>query len=159
MHGEGFFIVALIGTICFALVTIIRSSLQHIRVIKSERMQVEMFNKLMDKLGSSQEALQYLQQNGGLNLLKIQEMPLDKPRSPHGRILNSIQIGIVSAVLGGGVLSLQSRFTNPYDSEPPAVIGTILLALGVGFLLAGGASWVMSRSMGLLNGTSRNEQA
>jgi len=140
------------------MVTIIRTSLLHIRGVKSERMQVEMFNKLMDKLGSSQEALQYLQMNGGINFLKLQEAA-ERPRSPHARILTSVQVGIVAAVVGGGILSLQGRFSDPRDSEPAAVIGTIVLALGLGFLLAGGASWVLSRSMGLLNGTGKSEQA
>jgi len=121
-------------------------------------MQVEMFNKLMDKLGSSQEALQYLQTNGGMNFLKLQEAAVDRPRSPHARILTSVQVGIVAAVVGGGILSLQGRFSDPHDSEPAAVIGTIMLALGLGFLLAGGASWALSKSMGLLNGTAKSEQ-
>jgi hypothetical protein len=73
----------------------------------------------------------------------------------HGRssLLSGVRWGIMLIVFGVALLSLHSR--AGFDAESDLFIGTIAIALGVGFELAAGATYFLSRSFGLLNGEVR----
>lgn len=148
MHpGEVIAIPVVVMTIAFSVVTIIRALLDNIRRTKSERLQAELYTKMLDKFGSSPELIAYLQSESGMNLLRA-EAP-EQPAS-YSRILNAVQFGIIGVVVGGAVLWL-GRMFHGEAQEVLMVAGALVLAAGGGLLLAGGASYGVSRHLGLIN--------
>lgn len=153
MGTEAIAIIMVFGTVALAVVIITRALFDHLRRTKAERAQAEIFNKLMDKLGNGTEVLAYLQSEAGQSLMR--GAPVEKPAT-FGRILNSVQYGVVCTVIGIGVLFLQN-IVDKYAQRDVAVVGTLILTLGVGLLLAAGASYLLSKTLGLINGKT-NEQ-
>lgn len=153
MGGEAVAIIALVLTLSYGVVTIMRLLLEHIRRTKSERLQAEVYNKVLDKLGSSQEILNWTQSETSQNLFRVP--PPDRP-APYSRILNAVQFGVVLTVMGLAVLFIKTQLTG-HDQEPAMVMGTLITALGAGLLLAGGASWLLSRKLGLIDAKSISE--
>jgi hypothetical protein len=64
------------------------------------------------------------------------------------RVLTPLQIGIVLALLGAGLLML--RHAGPDTYEPMMVMGIVALMPGVGFILSAGVTWVLARRLGML---------
>jgi predicted phage tail protein len=120
-----------------------------IRRYKIAKAQAEVQTRLLDKVGSGQELLAYAQTETGKQLLESLKV---ERISPHGRIIGAVQAGIVFLVLGGALLILRSQVATA--DEGFRILGTLSCALGVGFILSAAASYVLSKSMGLLNGTT-----
>lgn len=149
MNGELIAIPVVFGTVGVVLVTLTRSLLDHIQRTKSERLQADIYNKMIDKFGSSQDLLSYLSTEAGQNVLK--SVPVERPAA-YSRVLNSVQFGIISSVLGTGILVLRTAITDREGQDALLVIGSIILTIGIGLLLAAGASYMLSKSFGLFNG-------
>jgi len=145
---EAMSMVIVLMVLAFAFVTSVRSLLDHLRRTKSEKLQSEVYNKMVDKMGSSQDVLAWLQTDAGQNLFKV--APPDRP-APYSRILNSVQFGVVAVVLGIGILAIRTMIGTE-GQEPAAVVGTLVLALGLGMLLAGAVSYFLSKKLQLING-------
>ncbi len=112
------------------------------------RAQTEMQTRLLEKFGSSQEMLQFLQSDAGKKFLESATIEQTKP---YGRIIGGTTVGIVSATVGIAVL-----FVSPIPSDADAVltlslVGGVLLALGIGFLLSSIAAYLLSKKWGLVN--------
>ena len=140
--------------IVFALVTlwILRVVLENRRWNKMVKVQTETHSKLLDRFGSSQEMLAYMQSEAGKKFLESPIFEGQRQRVstlPFGRILWSIQIGIVAAFLGAGMLMLSGKVRTE-DSMGFTILGTLILTLGVGFLVSGGVSYVLAKYFGLL---------
>jgi len=151
MHaGEALAIITLILTIATFLVVILRMSLDHIRRTRADRFQAEFYSKLMDRFGAAPEMISYLQSDAGLRLLKT--APPERPAT-YARILNGVQGGLLATPVGAALLAI-----GPYAPEGYfgfALAGTVFLAVGLGLLLGGGASYLLSRKLGLLNGAEK----
>lgn len=107
--------------------------------------QAETVRRLIDKLGTSQEAMAYLESESGRKLLESISTPAERA-NPYRRILTAVTVGAVLCCLGVGLAILSVVFP---DEE--LIRGAIvLLALGAGFLIAAGASYRLSKSWGLL---------
>ena len=116
--------------------------------LRSSRIHGETIGKLIDKLGSSQEAMAYLESASGQKLLDA----ITTTRSnPYARILGAAATGVVLCALGAGLVVFGLTFAG---GEGPVGGGIIVLALGLGFLLASGLSYKLSKSWGLVNGAS-----
>lgn len=113
------------------------------RRLKVVQTQAEVHAKLLDKLGSSQELVQYLESDAGRAFL---EPPAAEPSSPYRRILGSVQTGIVLAVVGGTLLLMRDLV----GGNGFTIIGGLVLALGLGFMISAGASFWLSKAWGLL---------
>ncbi|MFH1175817.1 MAG: hypothetical protein V1750_00305 [Acidobacteriota bacterium] len=120
------------------------------RLDRLAKMHSDMQARILDKLGSSQEILQYLGSEAGKGLL---DAPVAERPSPYTRILGSVQVGIVLA-LGGGVL-LALRGVVGIDDDAFGFLGVVALGLGVGFLVSGYAAHALSKGYGLINGARR----
>ena len=107
-------------------------------------LQAETVRRLIDKLGTGQEAMAYLESESGRKLLDSISTP---PRTnPYRRVLMAVTVGTVLCCLGGGFLILNIVFP-----EEEMIRGAVvMLALGAGFLIAAGASHRLSKSWGLL---------
>lgn len=128
----------------------------NIRRYKIARVQAESQTKLMEKFGSSQEFIAYMQTEAGKRFLE--SATIERTRSnPFGRILGAVQAGLILVTIGVGFLFLR----NPVPDAAQAflVFGTLAVALGVGFLLSATASFVLSKSFGLLERASKHRGA
>jgi hypothetical protein len=127
-----------------------------VRRTKVARAQAEVQSKLLDKFGSSQELLAYMQTEAGQRFV-LAESEHVVTKSPQIKILGSIKVGTILGCLGLGLLLLAAIFEN----EAPLVLGTLSLAIGLGFLVSSGISYKLSKSWGLFDdeatGSSRSE--
>jgi hypothetical protein len=125
-----------------------------IRRYKIAKMQAEVQTKLLEKVGSGQELLAYAQTDAGkqmLESLKVERI------APHGRIIGALQTGIIFIVLGVGLLLLRLQASVAGSQQGFVVLGTLSCALGVGFALSAAASFYLSKSFGLLNGSASHQ--
>ena len=142
-------IASVIGPVGVLLVLgwILKLFLTHRRSVKLSQLQYEMQGKLLDKFASSQELAEFLQGDSGERFLQSATV---ERSDPHLRILGSVQVCLV--LLAGGVacLALEGRITGA--DEAFAFLGTLGVALGIGFGLSGGVAFLLSKSWGLING-------
>jgi hypothetical protein len=117
-----------------------------VRRTKMARAQAEVQSKLIDKFGSSQELLAYMQTEAGQRFIQVESEPV-VTKSPHAKILGSITVGTILACLGLGLLLLSVLF----EDDVPLGFGTIALAIGLGFLISSGVSYRLSKSWGLFD--------
>ncbi len=115
---------------------------------RRERLKVvtEFHQRLLEKIGSTSEFGEFLQTEGGNRFLDSLSI---EPSKPNARILRSCQTGIVLSFLGLGFLLL--RWLFDFDAQAFPVLGTLLLALGIGFSLSSGISYRLARAWGLFD--------
>lgn len=155
----GFFIfLVVVGS----LLWIVRTALEHRRWHRMVKVQTETHTKLLDKFGSSQEMLTYMESEAGKRFLETPVFDAQNKRSialPYGRILWSVQIGLIAAAMGTGFLFLRGKVNADADIAL-MIFGTMMFTLGIGFLVSGGVSYVLANYMGLLkrdeNGLARS---
>lgn len=133
---------ALVGFVVWTIFSAIRS-------YKTAKLQAELHTRLLDKFGSGQELLAYVQSDAGKRVLESLTM---ERRSPYGRILGAAQASATLILLASALLFLHNRV--PGAEQGFLVFGTIVLSLGVGFGLSAALSYYLSRSFGLLSGTA-----
>jgi F0F1-type ATP synthase assembly protein I len=109
-------------------------------------------DKLLEKLGNSPEAMEYLKSDAGEKMFAL----LHKERAnPYARILTAIQAGAVLSLLGIGFIILRSLVDGgPQGLIVPGVLG---LCLGLGFLASSAAAYFFSKSWGLINGSPEHD--
>jgi len=117
-----------------------------IRRYKTAKLQAGVQTKLLEKFGSSQELLAYIQSDAGKRFTESLTM---EQRTPYGRILGATQAGVILILLGLALLFLRGRVSG--GEEGFLVSGTIILSLGVGFGLSAALSFFLSKSFGLLS--------
>jgi len=140
-------IVALI-MVFSALVAIFWVVFSTVRRLKVARMQTEVHTKLIEKIGSSQEFLTFIDSESGRRL--IASISLEQPRrEPYSRILASVQAGVILLFLGIAFLFLGRHFANA--AEGFLVLGGLAVALGAGFLISAGLSYRLSKKFGLFD--------
>jgi hypothetical protein len=101
--------------------------------------------RIMEKFGSAREFIEFLQTPGGMRYLDAFTMP---KKAPSERILKSVTAGIVLTSLGLGLLAIGGFYR--FEEAPPVIIGTLVLSLGVGFLVSAWLSTRLSRAWGLM---------
>ncbi|MEI6244251.1 MAG: hypothetical protein WCQ64_04315 [Acidobacteriota bacterium] len=133
---------------------IVRSLIEHRRWSRLSKVQAEVHNKLIDRLASNDEMLAYIQSPAGAGFLKAG--PIDvgtgakSMHAPFGRILWSAQAGVVLLALGLGLRWVTVSAPNEVV-EMLHFFGIIGQALGLGFMVSAGLSYVLSRRMGLID--------
>lgn len=138
--------------VTLALIWILRTVLDNRRWYRMVRVQTDTHAKLLDRFASSQEMLAYMQSDAGKKFL---ETPIFESQRrqvsslPFSRILWSVQIGIIAAVFGAGILFLRGR-VSPDADMGFQVFGTLVFTLGIGFIVSGGVSYVLAKHFGLL---------
>jgi hypothetical protein len=117
------------------------------------QLQTEVHGKLIDKLGSSQELLTYMETDAGKRFLEAAPIPVDFEKDERlpailSRVLMPLSIGIVLVLLGAGILFL--RYAVPDQARPFLVLGTIVLMPGIGFIISAGITWLLAGRLGLM---------
>lgn len=135
------------------IVWIVASTRRRNRIAEIQR---DIHAKLFEKFGSSQELVEYLKTDAGSKFLDSATIEHTRP---FGRVLGSIQAGLILFLLGVAMLIV--RFTMPYESFSTIeraqtahgflAVSLLLLALGLGFLASAAASYKLSKNWGLFD--------
>ncbi len=140
--------------ICIAwIVWIVANSRRRSRVAEIQR---DIHAKLFEKFGSSQELIEYLKTDAGSKFLDSAALEHTKP---FGRVLGSIQAGLILVLLGIAMLIVRLTMPNvgwsPIEQAQTAhgflAVSLLLLALGLGFLASAAASYKLSKNWGLFD--------
>lgn len=133
------------------LTWLVKSVIQHRRWLRSSRVQAEVHAKIMDRLTTNEELLAYVQSPAGRRFLESTPPAAEAegPRgAPIGPIIWSLMAGVVLATAGAGF-----RYSaGALDAEAMQafnVVGIIILALGLGFILSSVMAYLVSSRMGL----------
>ena len=137
-----------------ALVSVIRYVVEHRRWLRATRIQSEAHNKLLERFTSSAELATYMESPAGAQFLQAAPLSLESasrraPGAPFSRILWSAQAGVVLIAAGIGFLIIQRRMVEEV-AQMMGAWGTLSIAIGVGFVISGAASYVISQRLGLL---------
>lgn len=152
---EGISVFAVVVFISGMVAWLIKTMLNHRRWLRTARVQTEVHNKLLDRFAGTNELLTYIQTPAGRRFLEAAPIPVeaanDRPiGAPLSRILWSVQAGIV-LVVGGFGFQYVSRSVIPEVGQGLWTMGVLGTAFGIGFIIAGAFSYVMSRRLGLLD--------
>ena len=151
--SENLSIVLVVFIIAGGFVLIVRALLDYRRTTVLVRVQADAHVKLMEKLASSQELLGYMETEAGKHFLQLVAVGVESsrgPKFPLGRILWSVQVGLVLLLAGAGFLFLRSRLADHATTEGFLVLGTMTVTVGIGFILSAAASYGLSKHLGLL---------
>lgn len=145
------FLVAI--SLVFAL---LKQTLDYRRWRRQMQLQTDVHTKLLDRLTNNQELLAYIESSAGRRFLESAPVPAAAPMAPMtiapvARILWSVQIGIVLAALGLGFWTARAAVDDVEAIGVFQVMGTLAVAVGIGFVVSALMSWLLSQRMGLLN--------
>ena len=117
------------------------------------KLQSDVHGKLIERFGTSQEVLTYMNTESGKRFLEATPIAVGFERqapvpSPVARVLTPLQIGIVMTLLGVGLISL--RHSVPDAEAPLLVLGTVVLMPGLGFIISAAITWLLARHLGLM---------
>ena len=119
-----------------------------IRRLKVARTQAEVHSKLIEKIGSTQDFLTFLETESGKKL--VASIGIEQPnRNPYNRILASVQAGVILVCVSIAFLIIGVNL--PDVAEGFKVVGSLGLALGIAFLISDGLSYRLSKNFGLFD--------
>jgi hypothetical protein len=144
----------------FAALWVVRTVLENRRWNRSFKVHEEVHTKLLEKFASGQELTAYMESEAGKRLLQWTPAAFESPSSSMpaaaGRIIWSLQAGLVLALLGIGLYGARSQVSAGAPgqitggAEALAVCGVLGVALGVGFILSAIISYGLSKHLGLI---------
>jgi hypothetical protein len=150
---NGLAIFAGFGMAVGLLVWLIRTLVDYKRWSRLAKVQTDAHTKLLDRFTANEDLLAYIQSPAGAKFLESSPISLDAaPRSvgaPLGRILWSVQGGVVLIAGGTGLHIVGGRVADP-ASQSLHALGVIGIALGVGFVISAIISFVISQRLGLI---------
>jgi len=123
------------------------------------KMQSDVHGRLIEKFTNNQELATYMETEAGRKFLEAAPIPVEfeqKQRVPSSvaRILTPLQAGIVMVLLGIGLLSLQGAGMD--TQTPMRILGTLVLAPGIGFIISAGVSWFLAWRLGWMPETAQS---
>jgi hypothetical protein len=142
------------GVVTAVLVWLVRITLEQRRWSRLSRVQTEVHTKLLDRFGSNEDVLAYMNTSPGKRFLEAAPIPIDAAPSPGlgapvSRILWSIQAGVVLSALGIGLYVVRG-YVAPMIAPPLLIMGTVTLSIGIGLIVSAIVSYALSRKLGLL---------
>ena len=143
--------------VCFLLAAlwVFRVVLENRRWNRSFKVHEDVHTKLIEKFSSGQDFTAYMQSDAGRRLLEWTPPVVDTASrglpNVFGRILWSLQAGLVLLLVGLGLLLLRGQMAVS-DVPPLLVFGTLGVTLGAGFILSALVSYGLSKHLGLLGG-------
>jgi hypothetical protein len=140
--------------VCLLVAWIAWITFSTIRRYLVAKLQASLQAKLLDRIDSSQALLAYVATDPGRKLVDALRLEQEDRAAPFRSILLGVQACIVLIVLGGTFLLLHAIKILPDDSA--VVMGALPMALGIGFGIAAGATYVISRNFGLLSDNRRS---
>lgn len=130
----------------------IRTIIEQKRWNRLSKQQAEVHSKILDRFSNSEELLRYIQSPAGTKFLEsapipVREAPV-RPSSPVSRVILSVQIGVIVAVLALGLLLLGVVFEGE-SAEGFLALGVVAFCVGGGFIGSAVVSLILSRKLGL----------
>ncbi|MEK6374926.1 MAG: hypothetical protein AABO58_19800 [Acidobacteriota bacterium] len=149
---QGMFILTIFSLITFVLTWLIRTLVEQRRWSRLSRVQTEVHSKLLERFTSSEDLLRYIETPSGRRFLESAPIPVESgPRqvsAPIGRILFSLQAGLVVAAAGIG-LQWVSSGVDKDAAQPLYALGVVALCVGIGFVASAVVSFIVSRRLKL----------
>ena len=133
-------------------VWLVKTLVDHRRWLRTSKVQVEMHGKLLDRLTTNEDLLQYAQSPAGSRFLESAPIALDaesRASAPVSRIIWSMQAGVVLIALGVGVRFVAGRAIEEL-AQALFVMSAIVGSVGVGLLVSALAAYVVSSRLGIL---------
>jgi hypothetical protein len=133
-------------------VWLVRTIVDHRRWLRTSKVQVEMQTKLLDRLTTNEDLMAYAQSPAGSRFLESTPIALDaetRAAAPVGRIIWSMQAGIVLMALGGGLFLVQTSAIEEVR-QALSVIQAIVGSVGAGLLVSAVAAYIVSGRLGIL---------
>lgn len=137
-----------------ALLWLLRVILEDRRWNRMLKLQAEIHGKLLDKFGSNQELLSYMNTESGKRFLESAPIAMGAElatpaKMSLARVLMPLQIGVVLTLVGAGFLSLRGGV--PAEGQTfMLVMGTLGLMLGIGFIISAGLAFLLAKHLDLL---------
>lgn len=134
------------------LAWLVKTLLEQRRWNRLQRVQAEVHQKVLDRLGTNEQLMAYIETPAGRRFLESAPIPLEGPRplsAPISRVLWSMQVGVVLVCVSLGLVAASNQL--PSEGHLPMwVIGIATLSLGVGFVVSSLVSFLLSRRLGLM---------
>ena len=139
--------------VCGVVLWLVRVFLENRRWNRIFKLQMDVHGRLIDKFGSNQELLTYMDTEAGKRFLEAAPLAVNfdadqRVPSAVARVLTPLQIGTVLTLLGAGLLFI--RHAHPDLEIPLLILGTMALMPGVGFILSAGLTWMLAGRLGLM---------
>ena len=148
----GLFVLTIISVIVGVLTWLIRTLVEQRRWSRLARVQAEVHGKLLERFSNNEDLLRYIDTPAGRRFLESAPIPVESgPRqvsAPIGRILWSIQTGLVVAAAGLG-LQWVSSGVDKDAAQPLYALGVVALCVGIAFVLSAVISFILSRRLKL----------
>ena len=166
--SQSMFIFLGILTAVMVFAWLVRTLIDYRRWHRVSKVQTDVHTKLLDRFSSNEDLLAYIQSPSGKRFLESAPIPVDfGPRSisaPIGRIMWSVQTGLVLAFAGIGLYFAFSQLSTDKIAEPFFVVSLLAMALGLGFIASAGVSYALSQRLGLFadpsaRATNQNTEA
>ena len=141
-----FFGVTIIICVSWIAINIVKALKQR----ANTRTRAEIYSRLIDKFGTAPEFIAFLQSDAGLKFIEENAV---QTGAPLGKILASLQIGVILTLLGIGVLVLGNIFGSSRGGDLYIALnigGTAGLMIGVGFLISSAISYRLCKIWGIL---------
>ena len=143
-----FLVIIFVGVITW----LVRAFIQHRRWLRASQVQADVHTKLMERMTTNEELLAYVQSPAGSRFLEAAPLrpETEGPQlsAPIGSIIWSMMAGVVLTVLGVG-FRYAGNFVKDEAHDAFVVVGVIILALGIGFMVASLMGFVLSSRLGL----------
>ena len=147
--GPFFVILTIVGS----LIWLIRTLLENRRWSRAFKLQTEVHGRLIERFGTSQELLTYMETDAGSRFLKAAPIPVGpEPNQamPNAvaRILTSLQVGAILSLVGIGFYLM--RHNDPEFTSLCELLAVFTLMPGIGCILSAAATWVLAGRLGLM---------
>ena len=154
---------AVFFTVVAVVMAIVRNVADHRRWLRVWRAQAEAHSKLMDRLTNNEDMLTYLQTPAGKRFFESSSMPVDfaptRMAVPAGRILWSVQVGLVLLLGGISLRFVYIEGLQPGEVGAMTLFSVVAIGLGISFILGAIASYMISAKLGLLEEPGRRPQS
>lgn len=140
------FFVVFIVCLAWCVNTLIRS----LKAKANVRTRSELYRQMIDRFGTAPEFIAFLQSDTGQKFI---DGNVNEEGSPKGKILVSVQIGIVTTIVGIGMFLIGGLAVSNFGGDIQLIsniAAIILIALGIGFLLSSFVTYRLCRAWGLM---------
>jgi hypothetical protein len=150
--AEGVAVGVVFLTVMGTFAWLVRLLVDYRRWSRLAKVQSDAHGKLLDRFTANDELLAYIRTPAGSRFLESAPIALDPGHraigAPFGRILWSLQAGVILAAGGLGLQFVSTRVADKV-SEPLFALGILGLALGAGFVISAVIAYALSRRLGL----------
>jgi hypothetical protein len=145
MDGPIIILPALFGSIIWLVYIVVDG----IRRRQQLRVMNDLHNKLLDRIGSASEFVEFFNSEAGARF--IESLSTERG-APAGRIMAAAQWGLTMLSLGVAIFVLVSnRRFNEEPADMLMFLATVAVGLGAGMVLSSAVSYLAAQRMGVLN--------